>query len=159
VTIKTPESKRYAADNPWFVFEGTDPDTIREKILATFGIEADASLSLFDVTMNAQRIASRQGEIQNSLGGTTLNVEKTGSAQPTGSTESASATGADTPAWEDKPAEEPTVNPLFAKVESQTGVAALQRLWAENKAAFDADADLFAAYKSKGKALQDAGAA
>lgn len=150
MTIKTTESARYKSDNPWLVFEGTSPDEIRAKIIATFGMtDVDDSLSLFDVTMNAQRIATRQSEIQGTLGGTTLKVEssRNGAPSPTGSASAAA------------PAAEPETNPLLAKVEEQTGVAALQRLWAENKAAFDADADLMAAYKAKGKALQSAGAA
>lgn len=146
MTVKVPESKRYANDNPWLVFEGSDAATVRQNVLDAFGMTADASLSLFDVLLNAQQIATKTGGTARSLGGTVIGNE---AAAP--STESASV------ADEAAPAEEPQgPHPLLAQIEAQTSVADLQDLWARNKAAFDADADLMAAYKARGKGLQAA---
>lgn len=42
---------------------------------------------------------------------------------------------------------------LLAQIEEQESADALRRLYGENKAAFDADPDLLAAYKARGRSL------
>lgn len=143
MTIKVPESKRYASDNPWFTFRGSDLDLIRAQVIKSLGLDAEEQqgLSLFEVVLNAQRKATNVGSAAQQMGGTVLKVEKSSGAESASVAESAPAAEPEGP------------HPLFAKIEEQTDVAALQRLWAENKAAFDADAALMDAYKVKGKAL------
>lgn len=145
VSIKTPESEKFAANGPWLTFEGTSPASIKASLIETFGLAAeDKDLDLYSVVMNAQTIATKQGKVQGALGGTVLP-----NGGKSASTDGASATEA--PA-ETAPAE-PEANPLLAEIEACTDRAALVRLYGTAKATFDADPDLLAAWKAKGKAL------
>lgn len=142
MTIKVPESKRYASDNPWITFRASDASTMKAHVVATFGLDAEEAvgLTLFDVVLNAQKIATKVGGVSTSMGGTII------STTPAGSSDRASVA--------DAPAAEPEgPHPLLAEIEAQTSVPDLQNLWARNKAAFDADEALMDAYKAKGRSL------
>lgn len=143
VTIKY--GKGY--EETWAVFDGTT-ESVKANIVSYFDMSSEsvADLSLSDIVVNATAIAHNQGNIVKTLGGTVISA-KTASKMTEGETAA--------PAAEPEP-EGP--HPLVAQVEAQESVATLQRLWAENKAAFDALPDLMAAYRAKGKALQEAGA-
>lgn len=145
VSIKTPESEKFAANGPWLTFEGSSPTGIKAALIESFGLsEDDNSLDLYSVVLNAQTIATTQGRLQGSLQGTVLSGKSA-------STGSASATSA--PA-ESAPAEpEPEANPLLAQIEAATDRQALVRLYGAHKAVFDGDADLLAAWKAKGAGL------
>lgn len=54
VTIKAPESDRYAGDNPWFVFEGT-PVEVAQNVIQTFGLtDVSPEASVAEVVLAAQ---------------------------------------------------------------------------------------------------------
>lgn len=68
VTIKVPESAKFAGDNPWFVFKGEGPD-VRSNIIRTFSLEVDDTVSLAGVVIAAQTTVT--GETNASRGGLT----------------------------------------------------------------------------------------
>jgi hypothetical protein len=139
-TVKVPESKRYAADNPWLVFEGT-PASVRDQIIEAFGLEQQEGLTVFDVLLNAQLLASSAGAVSQGLGGRVIKDQ---------GSESGSIAGNSAP---EGSAEEKPKSSLFERVEEQGSRAELKALWAANKAEFDADPELMAAWKARGKSL------
>jgi hypothetical protein len=152
VTIKVPESKKYAGDNPWFVFEGTNADDIKAKIGATFGMDTEG-LTLSDVVINAQRLATGLGAVAHGLGGSVLASGRADSSQAAGG---APVGGGDV--WSQvngaangQPAQE-VVDPILDAIEKATSVDELKQLWAENQAAFN-DAKYMDPWKAKGKSL------
>lgn len=146
VTIKY--GKGY--EESWAVFGGT-PQAVRENICAYFNIECAsvADLSLHELVVQVTKVAHGTSLIANQLGGTP--IPDKGAQAPAQETAQA-ATSAPSAA----PEPEADPNPLLARIEAQESVQTLQRLWAENQQAFAADADLMAAYKAKGRALQGA---
>lgn len=156
VTLKFPESKRYANDNPWITFRGT-PQSIREDILAVMGWNpADNELGLAALVLNAQREVTALATVANGMGGRVISE---GSGKPAGPAWEAAAGGSSDP-WAAPAADKPPskseaeieVERLTAEVAATTTVADLQQLWARNQEAFK-DAALMEAYKAKGKAL------
>lgn len=152
ITVTIKWGKGY--EEPWLVFHGLARE-VREDIIAAFGFDGEsvADLTLAELVVNAKQAAHGTGRVASQLGGRVISQ---GQAKPAAPTEE--------DAWskaEQEPAApaEPEVNPLYAEIEKQPSVAALQRLWAENKDAFTAEPELMVAYKVKGKALSSAGAA
>lgn len=146
VTVKVPESKRYAGDNPWLVFEG-DVEGVKEMIAETFGISVEG-LSLADAVINAQHFASGLGAVSQGLGGTVLGAKASEGSSDVWA-QAAAARGGTTPATEEKPA----VDPILEQIENANNVADLQQIWAENQAAFNSNATYMDAYKAKGKSF------
>ena len=147
VTIKVPESKRYAGDNPWFVFRGS-PEAVREMLIEAFDLDKD--LDLFAAVLNAQRIATAGGV----LGGKVISPGKAADTSGADAAwQQAQSSNEQGPPWnaEEKKAEE--VDPILAGIESSTDVQELQRLWAENQDAFNNNTAYMDAYKAKGRAL------
>lgn len=133
--------KKDGKDASWIVFHGS-VDRIKEDIGKAFDMEADAQeLSLVGLALNADNLWKGTGHAGRVLG--------------------ARATSGGSPPWDEARAQssapaEPVKDPLFAKVESAEDVPALKLLFAENKSAFDANTELFAAWKAKGKSIQEA---
>lgn len=153
VTIKVPESKKYAGDNPWFVFEGTDPERVKANIGATFGIDTEG-LDLASVVINAQRLVTGLGAVAHGLGGTVLASGPSDTAAPQSAAPAASGSvfqqaqaggSAAAPAQSDS-------DPILEAIEMAKTVDELKQIWAENQAAF-ADAKYMDPWKAKGKAL------
>lgn len=146
VTIKY--GKGY--EETWAVFKGMVTE-VREDIIAYFGIDSAsvAGQTLSELVVNATSIAHGKGNVAATLGAVAI------PASDQGNQDSAPAQGQDVWAQAEAAAQQqpPAVNPLFAQIEACGDVGALQRLWAENQAAF-ADAEVMAAWKAKGKALQ-----
>jgi len=149
VTIKVPESKRYAADNPWLVFHGR-PAVVADMIREAFGLDPDKELSVFELALNAQDAATKIGTLRAGLGGATV-ISSGGSTPPAEGGNAWSQAGS-TPAAPEKTELELEIERLTPAVEKVTTVAELQELWARNQEAFK-DATLMAAYKAKGKSL------
>lgn len=149
---------------PWLVFRGADVDGIKAKIAASFGMESAsvAELTLADVISNASKDAVTVYSVSSSMGGTVIGKTAASKTEAKPAEAKAGSHPETSPAWEpptETAAPEAEVaNPLLARIEDQTTVSALQKLWGANKATFDADAALMDAYKVKGKALQAAGA-
>lgn len=157
VTIKVPESKRYAADNPWLVFEG-DVEGVKEMIAAAFGLDP-TGLSLHSVTLNAQNIATSTGHALQGLGASVLsegsaNKPASAPAESGGDVWSQAQGGQSGPPWPtEEKKDEPKVDPVLAAIEGCQSVSELQQVWAENQDAFNANPSYMDSYKAKGRAL------
>lgn len=140
-------------EESWHGFTGP-PDDVREDIINYFGLDRASvtGMSTFEVSIVAERIAHSAKNAVRTLGASPV--------KPADQTDPAAA-DAGTDPWADttpaKPAEPEGPNPMLALIEAVADVAALQRLWAENQAAF-ADEAVMAAWKAKGKALTAAAA-
>lgn len=143
-------------DAPWCVYRGT-AEEIKDALALDFELDCAsvADLSLSAVVNNAQRHA----EALSAVKGTVLaTVATSASTAPTGASSDEAQQPTGTDAWAaaeaagtEQKTEDPLA-PLYAAIEAATNRDALKRLWAENQAAF-ADADLTAAWKTKGKSL------
>ena len=133
VTIKY--GKGY--DESWATFRGTT-ETVTQQINDYFNIEAGKFTSLHDLVVDATRLAHNVSYVAKNAGGQVLS--KGEQAAP------AAESAPETPA-------EPEKSPTYALIEAATARAELTRMWAENKAEFEADAELMAAWKAKGKSL------
>jgi hypothetical protein len=158
VTIKY--GKGY--EETWAVFNGQVGE-VREDIMSYFGIDPEnsavANLTPSELVVNVTNLAHGKGNAAALLGGVVIGSQPATATsapaspkvdegqQPSGSDPWAAA-AASTPAT-------PAANPMLALIEAVPDVPALQRLWAENQAAFQ-DAEVMAAWKAKGKALQQA---
>lgn len=146
ITLKYPKPKYQ--DAPWIVFHGS-PEEVREDLIAAFGWDAESvtDLSLHEVTLKAQAAVQGAGEVANQLGGTVLSGgggAKSSAWSQAGSRASEQAEGAEP--------EDPTAW-LKVEIDKATSGDGLKRLWADNKAAFDAHAELMDLWKAKGKSL------
>lgn len=146
ITLKYPKPKYQ--DAPWIVFHGS-PEEVREDIITAFAWDGETvtGLNVHEVVLKAQEAVQGAGNVANTLGGKVLSE---GGGQPSG-VWSQVGSGASAEA-EDKPAEDPTAW-LKVEIDKATSVAGLQRLWADNKAAFSEHPELMDAYKAKGKSL------
>jgi hypothetical protein len=153
VTIKVPESKKYAGDNPWFVFEGTDADSLKAKIAATFGTEHEG-LTLSDVVINAQRLVTGLGAVAHGLGGTVLASGQAAAPADTPAAPAASGGSVFQQAAAGGAAAAPAQesDPILDAIEMAKTVEELKQIWAENQAAFN-DSKYMDPWKAKGKAL------
>lgn len=137
-------------EEPWAVFRGSS-ESIRENILSYYGMDRESAteLTLHEIVLNAKRITHAGSSAATVLGGTVIPASQEGrsapAAQPTGD-----------PWAEPVVPAEPAKSPLWDQQELCTSVADLQQLWARNQAEYAADADLFTAWKAKGKALSAA---
>ncbi|MDG4783231.1 hypothetical protein O7614_26580 [Micromonospora sp. WMMD961] len=135
----------------WSVFKG-QPHEVREDLIDYFSIPYDQhnDLSLHEVVVNATTIAHGVGNVAGKLGGTVLSQGKQDS--PPWNTSSPAKSGGDPWAQAQSTPAVPAENPLLALIKNAEDVPSLQRIWAENQAAF-ADAAVMDAWKAKGKAL------
>ncbi|MEU8327291.1 hypothetical protein [Micromonospora sp. NPDC048839] len=145
VTIK--HGKGY--QDTWTVFKGQLPE-VREDLIDFFGMNRSEveSLTLHDLVVNATSIAHGVGNVAGFLGGTVLASGPKPADRPR-----SSASGDDpwidagtTPA---KPAE----NPLLGLIKAALDVPSLERLWAENQAAFS-DPAIMDAWKARGREIR-----
>jgi len=161
VTFKTGKQYKESLIN----FNGAR-QAVREDVIAYFGLDAEAvkDMTDFEIRMAADEIAQGVSTVASKLGGKVLGSKPASSSESeserttSGNDPWASVEGSTTSA----PAEEPKVeeDPLKAMrdtIESMQDVPGLQRLWAENRPLFDANADLMVAYKARGKHLQGGG--
>lgn len=137
-------------DGTWIVFHG-DPAAIRSQITTVFDLNetGDADAPLYDLINEATRIYKSTGTINAALGGRTVGGGKD-SAGATGSAWDRAGSGN---AAEQAPPVDINVVRLTNAIENATNVAELKELFARNKAFFDENAELFAAWQAKGKAL------
>ena len=147
VTLKHPESKRYAGDNPWITVEGS-VEAVREQIIQAFGMSDTDGLSLAELVSEAQSQFTAIANAKAGLGG-----GKILSSGP-------SSSGGN--AWDnvgkgEAQADEPEENPILTAIGNCQTVADLKQLWAENQDAFNDEA-LMSMWKARGKAIQGASA-
>lgn len=151
-TVTVKYGKGY--DASWAVFRGS-LGRIREDIVSYFGMDPSKveGLTLNALVIEATAIAQGVSSALQGLGGTILPTE---SASVREAPSSASEQGSAEDVWAQakQQASEPAVNPLYKQVEEATSVDGLKSLYAENQSAFKDDADLFEAWKAKGRKLQ-----
>lgn len=147
VTVTIKAGKGY--EDSWYVFRGR-PEEVKEQIISFFGIPSAsvASLSPFEVAVNARQIAQGNESTVAALGGTIVQ-DKPSQPQSTPGDDPWASVGPQDAA--------PAENPMLAQIAATKDVQELQRLWAENQAAF-ADPVVMDAWKARGKALQAAAA-
>lgn len=151
-------------DQTWVSFSGL-VDEVRDDIAAFFGLvcETETKLTVSDLVVNATTTAHAVAQVATNLGGTVIEARSQPSAntaQPAQPATSATANAAGPDPWtqaaqprDAAAASEP--NPLLGLIDKASDLRALQRLWADNQAAF-ADPAMLAAWKAKGRALQAA---
>lgn len=146
-------------DDTWAGFTGS-PEDIREYVISYFGLDraSVAGLTTDEVVLNATQLAHSTRNVAAALGAVAIPSSESAASAPAQATSSsgggdpwAAAAGSASSA----PAQ-PEVNPLVAQIEASPTVDDLKRLWAENQAAFAADANLMSAWKARGKALSTA---
>lgn len=149
VTLKYPKPKYQ--DAPWIVFHAVSAEEVRQDIVDAFGWEADAvdGLVLHEVVLKAQEAVQAHGGVANDLGGKVLSGggSKSSAWSQAGSRASEQAEGG-----EEKEPEDPTAW-LKVEIDKATSKDGLKRLWADNKAAFNAHPELLELWKDKGKSL------
>ncbi|MBB5833398.1 hypothetical protein [Kribbella italica] len=172
VTYKTGEKYKESLIN----FSG-EREAVRADQIAYFGLkpsECDGRTD-FEIRLMCDAVAQAVTTVQNKLGAVLATKSEETAANAAASTQPRdqipaavheamkdgdpwkAAEGASSPAKAE--AADPTPNPvdvMIDTVNSQTSVKALQLVWAENKVLFDANPEIMAAYKAKGKSLQAA---
>lgn len=144
--------KQDGKDGTWLVFHGSAAE-VRGQITDTFVMEDDGSAPLYDLINEATRLYKASGNVTSALGGRVIKGGDSNDAKQSGTGSAwdrAAGNGAETPT---EPEVDPNVVRLTAEIEAVTEVPALKELYARNKAVFDANPDLIAAYKAKGKSL------
>ncbi|MDH6462037.1 hypothetical protein M2302_002212 [Micromonospora sp. A200] len=150
ITVTIKYGKGY--EETWAVFNGL-PAEVRHDLMEYFGLDEDevAGLTLSEVVVNATNLAHGKGNVAGILGGTVIPSPQQARANATRTTGDVWAEAAASTA----PPAEPEENPVLKLIEGATDVPTLQRIWAENQAAF-ADSAVMDAWKARGKALQSA---
>ncbi|WP_405056951.1 hypothetical protein OG474_29955 [Kribbella sp. NBC_01505] len=161
VTFKTGEKFKESLIN----FSGAR-EFVRSEMIAYFGLkpsECDGRTD-YEIRLMCDRVAQAVEIVSNKLGAViaTKGEVQAGDAALAKQNETEAA-GADPWAGvgeataEPAKSAEPEVDPrrvVLDTIESVTSVKDLHRLWSENKAMFEANPDVMAAYKVRGKALQ-----
>jgi hypothetical protein len=149
-------------DQTWVSFSGL-VNEVREDIAAFFGIdcETDTGLVASDLVINATTTAHAVAHVATTLGGTVVESQPrppAAAAQPVNNnpandgrpdpwTQAAQPDDTRAAAAGNEP------NPVLGLIDKVPDLRALERLWADNQAAF-ADPAVLAAWKAKGRALQ-----
>ncbi|MEV1109916.1 hypothetical protein AB0I95_14835 [Micromonospora sp. NPDC049751] len=138
-------------EHTWLVFKG-QPHEVREDVVSAFGLppEQHEELTLHEIVVNATTVAHGVGNVAGKLGGTVLAQGKQDS--PPWNTSSPAESSGDPWAQAQATPAAPAENPLLALIKNAEDVPSLQRIWAENQAAFSG-AEIMDAWKAKGKAL------
>ncbi|MFH8414340.1 hypothetical protein [Streptomyces collinus] len=151
-------------DDSWVVFEGSTQE-IRTDVIDYFGMDPEAlvGLSLSSIVVNATNIAHGKGLIATSLGATV--VEETPAASPAKPTEdpwaaasaaqssgSGSGSVSEASSAQEAPKDDTTAWAL-GEIAAKASVPDLKKFWAENQGLFS-NAEIMAAWKARGKALQ-----
>lgn len=139
------EGKGY--EESWHSFSGP-PERRKEAMVTYFGMDraSVADLTPFEVAVQARQIAQGVATVATQLGG-----------KPVSSTEAEADMGAFARAAQRQAQAEaeaePERSPLYGQIEAAGDVDALRTLFAKNSEAFNADAELRAAWKARGKEL------
>lgn len=145
--------KQDGKDGTWVVFHGS-PEEVRQQIVGLFPeFDGQTDAPLYDLINEATRLFKAAGNVSSRLGGRVV-----GNKAASGNESSDSGSAWDRVAGNGaEPQQEPEVDPNVARlqreIEGAADVAALRELFARNKAAFDANPDLVADWKAKGKSL------
>lgn len=137
--------KHDGKDGTWLVVHGSTAE-VKRQIVETFDIDPEG-VSLADLIVEATRLFKATGNVSSQLGG---RVIPKGDTAPKGGGGNAWAEAANSPA--EDPVDINVVR-LQKAIEAVTDVAALKELFARDKAHFDANPDLLAEWKAKGKSL------
>lgn len=156
ITVTVKYGKGY--EEPWVVFKG-QRHAVMSDVEAFFALDTEG-LTDHEVVVNAVKCAQGTGAIATKLGGTAISSSGA-SASVTGTDPWAGVNDKDTSAqgvWRQMDGNGVTAEAdpnkwIYEAIDNALAVGALQKLWAQNQAAFDADSKLMDAYKAKGKSL------
>ncbi|GGN40085.1 hypothetical protein FHR83_007123 [Actinoplanes campanulatus] len=140
-------------ESTWSGFKGS-LQQVRENVAEFFGLDHDMvqGMTLAEVVLNATSVAHGLGNVSASMGG---HVISTSPSSPATSPAPAGDVWAQAGAAS-KPAESSVSTWLKGEIDKIKDVTALKRLYAENKAAFEADTALTDHWKAQGAALKAA---
>jgi hypothetical protein len=152
ITVTIKYGKGY--EQPWAVFHGSTGQ-IRDDLTAFFGMNPDetAGLTLSDLVVNAMTSAHAVGVLASGMSATVIASH---GREPAASRPDAAKPGTPAAPPSAAPPAEAVANPLLAVIAQVPDVRSLERLWAENQAAFS-DPEVMAAWKARGRALSTAG--
>jgi hypothetical protein len=144
-------------DATWVVFRGM-PAQLRADIMDYFGMDptTQAGLSLSSIVTNATQVAHGKALIATSLGATVVEETTTAPAAPAGDPWAAAASSTPVHTVADQAPADPNAW-ILGEIEKQTTVPGLKKLWADNQVFFS-DVTVMAAWKAKGKSLQEVAA-
>lgn len=136
-------------DATWIVFHGNVAE-VRRQIVEVFELteEGDEKAPLYDLVNEATRTFKTTGNVSSALGGRVIGGGS--SAKKPAGGGSAWEQAANTP---QEDAVDINVVRLTKAIEAATDVASLKELFARDKAHFDANPELLAEWKAKGKSL------
>jgi hypothetical protein len=139
-------------EDAWMTFKGS-PEGIRSQLIAAFGMES-ASVSTLSLA-ELVSVASRHAQAINAGSSVGRIVSGSPSSEAETEQETEQKIDAENDPWAVKP--EAPKDPLFQAIEAEGSVEGLKRLYAENKAKFEADTTLTEAWRTRGRALSAAG--
>lgn len=142
VSLKAPETEKWAKDDPWIVISGTGLQAVKEAVAAVAGVEHEA-LTLADVTINSQRVLEGVQSASKGLGGRVLGFRKNSDEAPVQATANVVSINKNQPSAKEV---------ILGEIEAQTSRSALKTLRVE-KPIIGEDEELLAAWKAKGKSL------
>lgn len=150
ITVTIKYGKGY--EETWVVFRGS-VDEVRDDLTDFFGLQRvnASNLTLSELVVNATSVAHGLGNLAAGLGATVTESHAAEPAAPAAPETPAPASDAWTQAAATTP-EPPAAPSLLDNISRAPDVPALQRLWAENQAAF-ADPAVMDAWKARGRAL------
>lgn len=143
--------KHDGKDGTWIVFHGIAAD-IRKQIIDAFDMQGQEDAPLYDLINEATRVFKSTGNITSSLGGRVVGGKKSEGAPPSGGGSAWQQAAAGNAGEEEEPVDINVVR-LTKAIEEVTDVTVLKELYARNKAHFDGNAELFAEWQAKGRAL------
>lgn len=136
-------------DKPWLVFHGS-VERVKEDIVKAFGFETpDEGTTLHALVLDANSMLNGSGRLLKAFPGSTIESRGASSAFAEARNDDGN------PPW-DEPKQQSATEAMYDQIEAAESTDALKHLWATNRAAFDGDVELFAAWKAKGKALKEA---
>lgn len=144
-------------EETWAGFTGR-VDEVREDILDYFGISAEVTkaLTMSELVVKATQVAHGKGNAAALLGAMPVSAPAAAAVEtaPDKADPWAGVEGADESAGVAEAA--PVGNPHLAAIEKCSSVEELKLWWSSNQEAYNADAEVKAAYSTKGKALKAA---
>jgi len=142
--------KADSREGTWIVFHGS-PAEVRDQIIDVFALtEEETDGPLYDLINEATRLYKAAGNVNSTLGGRVVGGTKSETTKSGSAWDRAAGNGGNAPA---EPEVDPNVVRLTNAIEGATDVTTLKELYARNKAHFDGNAELFAAWQAKGKSL------
>jgi hypothetical protein len=130
-------------DAPWIVIKGSSADSLRQRVIAAFGLDGHGEATLVDAVHNASAKFQAMTLIGNRLGGRVIDSDPAPANDPWEAAESAPP---------DEP-EDPNKR-LLDEIDRATTVDQLKRFWVDHNPLNEV---VQAAWSAKGKKLKEGG--